>query len=164
MRRFLWIPMVFTALLIPASVLAADSDAHGFNGVINSIEHQYHVRATRIPFLGLANFVARKSTHSGVSSMHIAEFENFATPVDGDTLNRMVEQKLGPDWERAIRDTSRWGNEQTLIFTRSEGQRMGMFVIDLDGNEMDVVQLSVDPKYLDDDIDQYSHSHRDYSN
>jgi hypothetical protein len=34
-------------------------------------------------------------------------------------------------------------------------------VVDLDGNEMDVVQVSVDPKHLDDDIGQYSHHHHD---
>ena len=62
-----------------------------------------------------------------------------ASPVDGDELNRMVEQKLGPGWERMIRETSRYGNEQTLIFVHPEGTRMGLFIVDLDGNEMDVV-------------------------
>jgi hypothetical protein len=29
--------------------------------------------------------------------------------VDGDELNRMVEEKLGAGWERIIRETSRHG-------------------------------------------------------
>ena len=95
--------------------------------------------------------------------------------MDGDELNRMVEEKLGSGWERIIRETSRkpgspatgpgrWGgkgNEQTLVFIHPEGDRMGMFVVDLNGNEMDVVQVSVDPKHLDDDIGHYQHHHRD---
>jgi len=71
----------------------------------------------------------------------------------------MVEEKLGAGWERMIRDTSRHGEEQTLIFIRPEGERMGVFVVDKDGNEMDVVQVSVDPKHLDDDIQRYTHKH-----
>ena len=97
------------------------------------------------------------STHGGVSGIHVAEFESFSEPVDGEELNQMVEEKLGAGWERIIRDTSRKGNEQTLIFAHPEGDRMGMFIVDLDGHEMDVVQVSVDPKHLDDDIGHYRH-------
>ena len=79
--------------------------------------------------------------------------------IDGDELNRMVEQKLGAGWERMIRETSRSGNEQTLIFVHPEGSRMGMFIVDKDGNEMDVVQISVDPDHLNESIGQYDHSH-----
>ena len=174
MRRPWVIPIVFLALLIPAVVLAGSGES-GFDGVVNSIESKYHVRATRIPFLGLISLVSRKATHGGVGSLHVAEFESFSEPVDGDELNRMVEQKLGSGWERIIRETSRkpgspatglgrWGgkgNEQTLVFIHPEGERMGLFVVDKSGSEMDVVQVSVDPKHLDDDIGHYQHHHRD---
>jgi hypothetical protein len=73
----------------------------------------------------------------------------------------MVEEKLGQGWERIIRDTSRYGNEQTLIFAHPEGARMGLFIIDKDGKEMDVVEVSVDPDHLDDDIGRYRHPHHD---
>jgi hypothetical protein len=36
---------------------------------------------------------------------------------------------------------------------------MGLFVVDKEANEMDVVQVSVDPKHLDDDIGHYRHHH-----
>jgi hypothetical protein len=58
-----------------------------------------------------------------------------------------------------IRDTNRKGHEQTLIFIHPEGTRMGMFIIDLDGHEMDVVQVSVDPDHLGQNIGRYSHHH-----
>lgn len=159
MRRLWLIPICFVALLIPVAVLAGGGD--GFDGVVHSIESRYGVRATRIPFLGLISLIARKSTHEGVSNLHVAEFDRFDATVDGDELNRMVAGKLGAGWERIIRETSRKGGEQTLIFVRPEGDRMGMFVVDLNGNEMDVVQVSVDPKHLDDDMGHYSHHHHD---
>jgi hypothetical protein len=148
--------MVVVALLVPAAVMAGGGEG-GFNGVVHSIEGRYHVHATRIPFVGLISFIAGRATHGGVSGIHVAEFESFSEPVDGEELNQMVEEKLGAGWERIIRDTSRKGNEQTLIFAHPEGDRMGMFIVDLDGHEMDVVQVSVDPKHLDDDIGHYRH-------
>jgi hypothetical protein len=163
MRRLWLVPIGLVALLVPVVVLAGSGDG-GFDAVVHSIESRYHVRATRIPFMGLISLVSRKATHEGVSNLHVAEIESFQEPVDGDELNRMVEEKLGSSWERIIRETSRKGNEQTLIFIHPEGDRMGLFVVDKDGNEMDVVQVSVDPKHLDDDIGHYRHHSNDDDN
>ena len=158
MKQLWLIPIAFVALAVPVAVLAGSGES-GFNGVVHSIESRYHVKATRIPLLGLVSLVSRKATHGGVTSLHVAEIERFTEPVDGEELNQMVEEKLGPGWERIIRETSKRGNEQTLIFIHPEGERMGLFVLDKEGNEMDVVQVSVDPKHLDDDIGHYTHHH-----
>jgi len=154
MRRFLVVPIAFAVLLVaPAVVLAGGGD--GFDGVVRSIESRYHVRVTRIPCMGLISLIAQKATHDGASRMHVAEIEVFSGPVDGEELNRMVEENLGAGWERIIRETSRKGNEQTLIFMRPEGNRMGIFVIDLTGNEMDVVEVSVDSRHINENIGRY---------
>ena len=160
MRPVWMVPVALALLVAPVAVLAGGGEG-GFDGVVHSIEGRYHVRATRIPFLGLMSFVARKATRGGVGNLHIATFESFQDPVDGEELNAMVEQKLGAGWERMIRETSCHGSEQTLIFIHPEGQRMGMFVLDADGHELNVVQVSVDPEHLDADIGQYRHHHRD---
>jgi hypothetical protein len=154
MRRLWLIPVVLLALLVPVRVLAGGGE-QGFDGVVNAIEARYHVHTTRIPFLGLISLVSRKATHEGVGGLHIAEFESFPEPVDGDELNRLVEEKLGSGWERIIRETSRKGGEQTLIFMHPEDERMGLFILDLDGGEMDVVQVSVDPGHLNESISEY---------
>ncbi len=159
MKRLWLIPVVLVALLVPTAVVLASSGEGAFDGVVSSIENRYHVRATRVPFMGLLSLISRKATHGGVAGVHVAEFEHFSEPVDGDELNRMVEQKLGAGWERMIRETSHCGKEQTLIFVRPEGTRMGMFIVDKDGNEMDVVQVSVDPDHLNENIARYDHAH-----
>lgn len=159
MKRFFLIPLLLTILLIPAAVVLASNGEGSFDGVVSSIESRYHVRATRIPFMGLISLISRKATNGGVGSVRVAEIENFSAAVDGDELNQMVEEKLGQGWERIIRDTSRSGHEQTLIFAHPEGARMGLFIVDKDGNEMDVVEVSVDPDHLNDDIGRYRHSH-----
>jgi hypothetical protein len=156
MRKLLLIPICFLALAVPVVVLANGVQG-GFDQVVSSIESRYHVHADRIPLLGLVSFVARTSTGDGVRGMHVAEIEDFNADVDGEELNRLVAQKLGAGWERVIRETSRTGKSQTLIFMRPEGSRMGMFVLDLDGHEMDVVQMSVDPDHLSENLGKYEH-------
>lgn len=81
--------------------------------------------------------------------------------MSGEDLTRMVEEKLGPSWGRVVRETARAGQEQTLVFMRPEGSRMGLFVLDCDGHELDVVQASVNPDRLNATVDQYSHHHGD---
>jgi|SRR5579872_4319110 len=161
MRLFFGILLCATALAVPVVVLAGGGPA-GFDGVVNTLEDRYHAHAMRIPFLGLISLVSRKATHEGVSNLHVADFENFSGEVDGEELNRIVEEKLGPEWQRMIRETSRkHGGEQTLIYMRPEGNRMGLFILDKESNEMDVVQLSVDPRHLDEEVSHYSHPHGD---
>jgi hypothetical protein len=164
MNRRIWIPLGFAvlsvAVFVPWVVRAAGAEG-GFDGVVSSIEQQYHVRATRIPFMSLASLIAGGATHGGVGQVHIAEFEHFTRPADGEELNRIVAEKLGQGWQRIVRTTSRQGNEQTLIFARGEGNRMGLFILDLDRNEMDVVQVSVDPEHLNETVGRYEHHDTD---
>ena len=156
MRRFVFVLVCFVALLVPVAVLASGGEG-GFNGVVRSLEVKYHVRATRIPFMGLISMISRRATQGGVSDVHVAEFDDFSEAMDGEELNRMVEQKLGPEWERIVRETSRYGESQTLIFMHPEGARMGLFVLDASGHELDVVQVSVDPAHLNDKLNEYQH-------
>lgn len=163
MKRFAFLAISCIALLVPVAVLASGGDG-GFDGVVSGIESRYNAHATRIPFLAFVSFMARRATHDGVANLHIAEFEHFSGPVDGDELNSLVTQKLGSGWERMIRETHRNAGEtgdpdQTLIFTRPEGKRMGMFIVDLDSDDMNVVQISVDPSHLNDSINHYEHHH-----
>lgn len=156
MRKLVFFLVCFVALLVPVAVLAGGGDG-GFNGIVSSIEAQYHVKATRIPMMGLISFISSRATHGGVKNMHVAEFENFSLPMEGDELNRMVEQKLGEGWQRMVRETSRHGQSQTLVFSRPEGNRMGLFVLDSDGHDLNVVQLSVDPDHLNEQLGHYQH-------
>jgi hypothetical protein len=157
MKRLWLVPIFSIAVLVPTAVVLAATGESGFDAVVDSIENEYHVHATRIPLMGLASLIANKATHGGVRGVHVAEFEHFSQPVDGEELTHMVEKKLGPEWQRMVRETSRRNQEQTLIYIHSEGNRMGMFILDHDGHELDVVQVSVDPDHLNESIAKYDH-------
>ena len=162
MRHLFWIPAILVALAVPAVVLAGSGN--GFDGVVNSIESRYSVHAHRIPFMGLISFIARRATHGEVGGVHVAEFEHFDKKVDGHELDRMVSKKVvGHGWERVIRETRREGGDQTLVFMRKEGKHMGLFVVDLDGHEMNVVQVSVDPEFVEANIQDFTPHHSRHS-
>lgn len=40
---------------------------------------------------------------------------------------------------------------------RAESPRIGLFILDHDGHELDVVQLSIDPAQLGQTLHQYTH-------
>jgi hypothetical protein len=156
MKLWIWLPLCMATAVV---TLVAMAPHQGFDDVVTSIESRYHVHATEIPMMGLASLVARGATHDGVGDVHVAEFEHFYGPLDGEQLDQMVQEKLGRDWDHMVRETNRKGRELTLIFTRPEGKRMGLFVLDFDGRELDVVQVSVDADHLNQSIAQYKHHH-----
>lgn len=158
MRGLVLVPVAAMALAIPVAVLA-NGGGRGFDSVVDAIEARYHVHATRIPFMGLISFVARGASHGAAANLHVAEFEDFHADVDGQELDRIVEARMGEGWSRVVRETSKAGHEQTLVFMRPEGSRMGLFVVDKDGGEMDVVQVSVDPDHLNSELGKYTHHH-----
>lgn len=162
MKRFILFPICFIALAVPVVVLANGAQG-SFDSVVDTLETRYHVHAQRIPFLGLISMISHKATSGGVNGVHVAEIEDFHADVNGEELNTLVTQKLGAGWERVIRETGRKRNNQTLIFMHPEGSRMGLFVLDLEGGEMDVVQVSVDPNHLNESIGKYDHHHSDSS-
>lgn len=162
MKRFILFPICFVALAVPVVVLANGVQGN-FDSVVNTIESRYHVHAQRIPFLGFISFVSHRASGASAGGLHVAEIEDFHANVDGDELNNLVTEKLGMGWERVIRETSRKSNEQTLIFMHPEGRKMGLFIVDLDGGEMDLVQLSVDPNHLNESIGKYEHHHGDWN-
>ena len=155
----LWLLLALCMVAGVVTLVAMAPQRNGFDGVVNSIESRYHAHATQIPMMGLVSTMALGFTHGGVGDVHVAEFEHFKGPVDGTELDRVVEERLGHGWDRMIRETHRGGGEQTLIFSRPEGRRMGLFVVDFDGHELDVVQVSVDADHLNESIAQYQHHH-----
>ena len=56
-----------------------------------------------------------------------------------------------------IRETNRSGNEQTVIFVRGEGKQIGMLVVDMSGRELDVVQISMNPDQLMQQLKEHDH-------
>jgi hypothetical protein len=148
------------AAMTPAILLAASGSGSGFDSVLHGIESRYNVHATKIPFMGLVSLIAGHATGGGVKSLHVAEIENFKGHVDGAELNALVAERVGPGWKRMVRETSKSGEEQSLIYVKPEGSRIGMLVVDLDHQELDLVQMSLNPDKLSEEISNHHHGGR----
>ncbi|HEY9127738.1 MAG TPA: hypothetical protein VIM62_11460, partial [Acidobacteriaceae bacterium] len=166
----LLVPVAIAAIMTPAILLAASgsvTNRQGFDAIVRTIELRYHAHATRIPFMGLISGIAGISTHGGVHGLHVAEFERFraddAGDFDGAEFNDLVEKHVGPGWQRMIRETSREHDgrqgEQTLIYVRPDGKNVAMLVVNLDDNDLNVVQLSMNPDHLMDEVNEHRHHH-----
>ena len=163
------VPVAIAAIMTPAILLAASgvNSRQGFDAIVSTIELRYHARATKIPFMGLVSGIAGIATHGGVHGLHVAEFEHFraddAGDFDGMEFNDLVEKHVGPGWQRMIRETSREHNgkhgDQTLIYVRPDGKNVAMLVVDLDSNDLNVVQLSMNPDQLMDEVNEHRHHH-----
>jgi len=164
------VPVAIAVIMTPAILLAASGRIgrrQGFDAIVSTIELRYHAHATKIPFMGLVSGIAGIATHGGVRGLHVAEFEHFraddAGEFDGTEFNDLVERHVGPEWQRMIRETSheRDGqrDEQTLIYVRPDGKNVAMLVVDLDKNDLNVVQLSMNPDQLMDQVNQHRHHH-----
>ena len=72
LKSLVWtIPILAVVVLVPAAVVLGANGEGGFDSVVDSIESQYHVHATRIPVMGLVGLVAGAATHDGVRSSHV---------------------------------------------------------------------------------------------
>ena len=160
------VPLGIAAIMTPAIMLAASGSGQGFDAVVNSIESRYHAHATKIPFMWLVSGIAGVATHGGVRGLHVAEFDDFkgdGDGVDGAEFNALIEKHVGSGWQRMVRETTRktagGGGEQSLIYVRAEGSHVGMLVVDLDGHELDVVQMSMNPDQLMHEVSKHRHHH-----
>lgn len=159
LRNAILYPLGLVAVMAPAFLLAAGGNEQGFDAVVRSVESRYNIHSHRIPFMGLVSAVAGVSTHGGVRNLHLAEFDNVTAPIDGEELNKIVEQHVGQGWQRIVRETSRNGGDQSLIFVHPEGNHLGMLVVDLDGHELNLVQLSIDPDRLSAELNERTGKH-----
>ena len=164
------VPVAIAAVMTPAILLAASggvSHEQGFDAIVRTVELRYHSHATKIPFMGLVSGIAGIATKGGVHGLHVAEFEHFRADdedeFDGTEFNDLVEKHVGPGWQRMIRETSRSHNgehgDQTLIYVHPDGKNVAMLVVDLDGNDLDIVQLTMNPDHLMDEVQEHRHHH-----
>lgn len=147
MRRLSTILLL--AVSVPALVPASD-----FNSLVREFSRQTGVHQTKIPFFGLARFVVAVSHPAGTSELKLAIFEN----VNGrqrDFVNTAEELVKGEGWNRIVRVRSKKGREFTNIYTRPEGNRLGMLITTADDGDAVFLQVRIKPEELDKFIDEH---------
>ncbi|HEV2205836.1 MAG TPA: hypothetical protein VGR36_04820 [Candidatus Acidoferrales bacterium] len=116
-----------------------------FHALVKTIEKQYGVRHTRIPFLGLATFCMRVGHVPGAAGFKLAVFENLPKSDIGsnDSFQTSVEKIIGSSWHPFVRERSRDNGSVTMIYTYPDEENFRLLIVSIDGTEATVVQAEL---------------------
>ncbi|HEX3093562.1 MAG TPA: hypothetical protein VHW72_13110 [Candidatus Angelobacter sp.] len=153
--------MVLAGLALPAQA-AADDD---FGRIVHHIEANYHVHRQHRWVMGLAGFTVKFWHIAGVKSLKGAIFENqpFVNAASDTRFDEVVRAAMDSGWQPVVQSWDRRTGERTYIYAQDvsskNGKDMKVLVVNLESNEAVVLQVKVDPKRLNDFIEETSAGH-----
>jgi hypothetical protein len=153
--------MVLAGLTLPAQA-AADDD---FGRIVHHIEANYHVHRQHRWVMGLAGFTVKFWHIAGVKSLKGAIFENqpFVNVASDTRFDEVVRAAMDSGWQPLIQSWDRHSGERTYIYAQEvsskKGTDMKLLLVSLESNEAVVLQVKVDPKKLDEFIEETSAGH-----
>ena len=150
------------ALSVGSDVVHADD----FGRILHHIEASYHVHRNHRFLFAFAGLVVRFWHIGGVKSMKVAYFEN--QHLDGtDTdkrLDEIIARAARSGWRPMVRSVSRRNGEHVYVYGQDAdgAQDLKLLVVNVEPDEAEVIQIKVDPKKLEQFIDENMH-HRGHS-
>jgi hypothetical protein len=150
------------ALSLRTDVVYADD----FGRIVHHIEASYHVHRNYRFLFGFAGMVVRCWHVGGVKSLKMAYFENQhleGTDTDNE-LDEIIAHAGESGWRPVVRSVSRRSGEHVYIYAQDAdaGKNLKVLVVNVEPNEAEVIQVKVDPKKLEQFIDENMH-HRAHS-
>ena len=124
-----------------------------FDRLVHKVERRYRVHGKTVPMMWLANIFARKFTNGGVQGMKVVEFEDAGRISNSGgapgEFGELVKTQLGERWSPMVNGHEKSGGD-SLVYVQSSGESKltRMIVVDLDGAELDMVRLTMDPDQL----------------
>jgi hypothetical protein len=154
-KTFRFACLVVAAFLVPAQSAFARDD---FGKIVHHIEANYHVHRQHRWVMGLAGFTVKFWHIAGVKSFKGAIFENqpFVNAASDTRFDEVVRAAMDSGWQPLVRSWDRHTGERTYIYAQDLGKDMKVLVVSLESNEAVVLQVKVDPKKLNDFIEETS--------
>jgi hypothetical protein len=152
------------AWLMLAGLFATAPNAFGrddFGKIVHHIEVNYHVHRQHRWVMGLAGFTVKFWHIAGVKSFKGAIFENqpFVNAASDTRFDQVVRAAMDSGWQPLVQTWDRHTGERTYIYAQDLGKDMKVLVANLESNEAVVLQVKVDPKKLNDFIEETSAGH-----
>jgi len=150
--------LMIVALAAPAQNAFAKDD---FGKIVHHIETQYHVHRQHRWVMGLAGFTVKFWHFAGVKSFKGAIFENqpFVNAASDARFDEVVRAAMDSGWQPLVQSWDRHTGERTYIYAQDLGKDMKVLVVNLESNEAVVLQVKVDPKKLNDFVEETSAGH-----
>lgn len=160
-RSFLFAINVAAAALLfttPQPAFAKDD----FGKIVQHIETNYHVHRQHRWVMGLAGFTVKFWHVAGVKNFKGAIFENqqFVNASSDTRFDEVVRAAMDSGWQPVVQSWDRRSGERTYIYAQDLGKDMKVLVVNLESNEAVVLQVKVDPKKLNDFVQETMPDHR----
>ena len=161
-RTFTFACLVVAAFLMPAQSAFARDD---FGRIVHHIEVNYHVHRQHRWVMGLAGFTVKFWHIAGVKSLKGAIFENqpFVNAASDTRFDEVVRAAMDSGWQPMVQSWDRHSGERTYIYAQEvpskKGSDMKLLVVSLESNEAVVLQVKVDPRKLNDFIEETNGGH-----
>jgi hypothetical protein len=157
-RKFIFGCLMLAMFLTPAQNAFARDD---FGKIVHHIEANYHVHRQHRWVMGLAGFTVKFWHVAGVKSLKGAIFENqpFVNAASDTRFDEVVRAAMDSGWQPLVQSWDRHTGERTYIYAQDLGKDMKVLVVSLESNEAVVLQVKVDPKKLNDFIEEANAGH-----
>ncbi|HEV7676118.1 MAG TPA: hypothetical protein VGQ12_16425 [Candidatus Angelobacter sp.] len=154
-NKSLTLACILTAAVLLAQNAFAKDD---FGKIVHHIEANYHVHRQHRFVMGLAGFTVKFWHFAGVKSLKGAIFENqlFVNAASDMRFDEIVRAAMNSGWHPLVQSWDRHSGERTYIYAQDLGKDLKVLVVTLESNEAIVLQVKVDPKKLNDFIEQAS--------
>jgi len=127
--------------------LAASDDPYA--RVIKQLEKDYHAKRTRIPFLGLGNFVLKFWHPAGVKNVKVAIFQDQQLYDEkGSKLDAVLQKAAASDWHPMLREFSRQDSHWTYIYYADPQKDTKVLVVTVDRQNAVVAEVKFEPAKL----------------
>ena len=160
-RRFMLMVLVAALVAQAQNSFAKDN----FGRIVHHIEVNYHVHRQHRWVMGLAGFTVKFWHIAGVKSLKGAIFENqpFVNAASDTRFDEVVRAAMDSGWQPLVQSWDRHTGERTYIYAQDvsskNGKDMKVLVVSLESNEAVVLQVKVDPKKLNEFIEETNAGH-----
>ncbi len=161
-KAFTFACVTLAVLFVPPQKAFARDD---FGNIVHHIEVNYHVHRQHRWVMGLAGFTVKFWHVAGVKSLKGAIFENqpFVNAASDTRFDEVVRAAMDSGWQPLVQSWDRHSGERTYIYAQEVSSKkssdMKLLVVSLESNEAVVLQVKVDPKKLNDFIEETSGGH-----
>jgi Ca-activated chloride channel family protein len=126
--------------------LGASDDPYG--KVVKQLEKDYHAKRTKIPFLGLGNFVLKFWHPAGVKNVKVAVFQNQQLYDPKGAKFDAILKKAASEWHPMLREFSRTDSHWTYIYYADPEKDTKVLVVTVDQKNAVVAEVKFEPAKL----------------
>jgi len=129
------------------SAFGASDDPYG--KVVKLLEKEHHAKRTKIPFLGLGNFVLKFWHPAGVKNVKVAIFQDQQLYDEaGARFDAIVKKAASSDWHQMLREFSRQDSHWTYVFYSDPQKDTKVLVVTIDRQNAVVAEVKFEPQKL----------------